>query len=112
MLPTQRSLSLTLEKEETDKQAKKEMGNADKLVKAKDYKAAAEAYGKVYAQYKNFAAGYNQALLTEASDGVEAAIALMESLVKETGNAAAQEALSDMRRRLAANQKSAEQMPG
>ncbi|MDR2786582.1 MAG: OB-fold putative lipoprotein [Treponema sp.] len=110
MIPTQRSLSLTLEKEKSDKQAKKAMGEADKLVKAKEYKAAAEAYGKVYAQYKNFAAGYNQALLTEVADGTEAAVELMEAFVKATGNATAQSALADMQSRIAANQKSAEQL--
>jgi hypothetical protein len=110
MIPTQRSLTITLEKEKSDKQAKKAMGDADKLVKAKDYKAAAEAYGRVYAQHKNFAAGYNQAVLTEAADGVEPAVKLMEALAKASGNATAQSALTGMRQRLAANQKAAEQL--
>ena len=110
MVPTERTLSLKLEKEKENKEAKKEMGGADKLAKAKDYKAAAEAYGKIYAQYKNFAAGYNQALLTEAADGVEAAIGLMEDLSKKTGNSIAQTTLAEMQGRLAANQKSAQQL--
>jgi hypothetical protein len=109
MVPTERTLSLKLEKEKENKEAKKEMGGADKLAKAKDYKAAAEAYGKIYAQYKNFAAGYNQALLTEAADGVEAAVGLMGDLAKKTGNATAQAMLVEMLGRLAANKKSAEQ---
>jgi hypothetical protein len=110
MIPTQRSISLTLEKEKTDKQAKKEMGEADKLVKAKDYKAAAEAYGSIYGRYQNFAAGYNQALLTEVADGVEAAVVLMEALSNATGNSTAQNALAGMQQRMTANQKSAEQL--
>jgi hypothetical protein len=110
MVPTERTLSLKLEKEKENKEAKKEMGGADKLAKAKDYKAAAEAYGKIYAQYKNFAAGYNQALLTEAAEGVEAAVGLMEDLAQKTSNATAQAMLAEMRKRLAANKKSAEQL--
>jgi hypothetical protein len=110
MVPTQRTLSLKLEKEKENKEAKKEMGGADKLANAKDYKAAAEAYGKIYAQYKNFAAGYNQALLAELADGIEAAVGLMEDLAKKTGNATAQAMLAEMQGRLAANKKSAEQL--
>jgi hypothetical protein len=110
MVPTERTLSLKLKKEKENKEAKKEMGGADKLAKAKDYKAAAEAYGKIYTQYKNFAAGYNPALLTEAADGVEAAVGLMEELAKQTGNATAQAMLAEMQGRLAANKKSAEQL--
>jgi hypothetical protein len=110
MVPTERTLSLKLAKEKENKEAQKEMGGADKLAKAKDYKAAAEAYGKIYAQHKNFAAGYNQALLTEAAEGVEAAVGLMEDLAQKTGNATAQAMLAEMRQRLAANKKSAEQL--
>jgi hypothetical protein len=110
IVPTQRSIPITLAKESENKEAKKEMGAADKLVKAKKYADAAAAYGEIYATYKNFAAGYNQAVLTEAAMGTEAAVKLMEALAKETGNSMAQETLSGMQSRNAANQKAAAQL--
>jgi hypothetical protein len=110
IVPEQRSMSLTLAKEDSkDKEVKKQMSEAQKLVKAKDYQAAAAAYGKIYAQYNNFAAGYNQALLTEATEGAKAAIGLMEALSQKTNNPTAQQMLREMHERAASNQKAAEQ---
>ena len=110
IIPTERSISITLAKESDNKEAKKEMSGAEKLAKAKNYKDAAAAYGAVYAKYKNFAAGYNQAVLTEASAGTEAAVELMEALVKATGNSTAQSELAGMQRRNASNKKAAAQL--
>ena len=112
IVPTERSIFITLAKESENKDAKKEMGAAEKLVKAKppNYADAAAAYGKIYAQYKNFAAGYNQAVLTEAATGTAAAIVLMEALVKETGNSTAQATLAEMQSRNASNQQAAAQL--
>jgi hypothetical protein len=110
IVPTQRSISVTLAKEKNNKDAKKAMSAAQKLVKEKKYADAASAYGKIYAEYKNFAAGYNHALLTEAAMDIESAITLMEALFKETGNRDAQSALTGMQRRNASNQNSAEQL--
>jgi hypothetical protein len=111
ILPTQRSTSLTLAKEKENKEAKKEMSEAEKLVKAKNYADATAAYGKIYDKYKNFAAGYNQAVLTEVAAGTEEAIVLMEVLIqKEPGNTLAQSTLKGMQDRNAANQATAEQL--
>jgi hypothetical protein len=110
ILPTERSASITLAKETDNKEAKKEMGAAERLAKANNYAEAAAAYGKIYAAYKNFAAGYNQAVLTEAAAGTEAAIVLMEVLSRETGNSTARSALADMQRRNAGNQMAAAQL--
>jgi hypothetical protein len=110
IVPTQRSLSLTLAKESENKEAKKEMSGAEKLVKAKNYADAAAAYGKIYAQYKNFAAGYNQAVLTEVAAGTAAAVGLMEALFRETRNPEAQRTLMGMRDRNASNQEAAAQL--
>jgi hypothetical protein len=107
LVPRERTISLTLAKESDNKEAKKEMAEADNLVKAGSYADAAAAYGRVYAQYKNFAAGYNQAVLTELAAGVEAAIELMEALSKETGNSMAQDALRGMQSRNTGNQAAA-----
>jgi hypothetical protein len=109
MVPMQQSLTVTLAKSD-NKASKKAMKAALKLVKAKDYSGAAQAYGKVYAQYADFAAGYNQAVLTEAVEGTEKAIGLMESLAKRSGNPTAQDMLSAMKQRIAANQQSAQQL--
>lgn len=110
IVPTQRSLSLTLAKESDNREAKKEMSAAEKLVKAKNYTDAAAAYGTIYAKYKNFAAGYNHAVLTEVSAGTEAAIGLMEALAKESNNPAAQDTLEGMQSRNTANQRAAVQL--
>jgi hypothetical protein len=110
ILPTERSISLTLAKESDNKEAKKEMSEAVKLVKAKNYADAADSYGKIYAKYKNFAAGYNQAILTEVAVGTEAALALMEALFNETGDPMAQSALWSMQDRNTANQSAAAQL--
>jgi hypothetical protein len=109
IVPTQRSISLTLAKADS-KEAKKEMSGADKLVKAKNYTDAAAAYGEIYAKYKNFAAGYNQAVLTEVTVGTEAALGLMEALYKETSNPIARSTLEGMQSRNVSNKMAAAQL--
>jgi hypothetical protein len=110
IVPTQRSISITLAKESENKDAKKEMSAAERLAKAKNYAEAAAAYGVIYARYKNFAAGYNQAVLTEVAADTAAAVELMEALFKETGNSLAQSTLADMQSRNAGNQMAAAQL--
>jgi hypothetical protein len=110
IIPTQRSISITLAKESENKEAKKEMSGAEKLAKAGNYADAAAAYGKIYATYKNFTAGYNQAVLTEVAAGTEAAVGLMEALSKETNNPMALSALEGMQSRNAGNQMAAAQL--
>jgi len=110
IVPTQRSIKVTLAKESENRNASNEMRAAESLVKEGKYAEAAAEYGKVYASYQNFAAGYNQAVLTEAAEGTEAAINLMEALFKETGNPTAETTLSEMQRRNAANQQAANQL--
>jgi threonine synthase len=81
------------------------------MVKDKDYKGAAAASGNIYAKYKNFAAGYNQAVLTEATEGTAKAVGLMESLAKAfPDNAEAQSTLKGMQSRNASNQAAAAQL--
>jgi len=99
MLPAQHTISVNLAKEKGNKEAKKAMGDAEKLVKAKDYAAAATAYANIYAQYKNFAAGYNYAVLTEATKGSAAAIELMEALANQTDESLAWTTLAEMQKR-------------
>jgi hypothetical protein len=110
IVPTERSLSITLAKESDNKDAKKEMSAVEKLVKAKNYADAAAAFGSIYARHKNFAAGYNQAVLTEVAAGTEEALGLMEALAKATGNSLAQSALAGMRSRNTSNQMAAAQL--
>jgi hypothetical protein len=110
IIPTKRSVGITLAEEKDNKEAKKEMGEAQKLVKEQKYADAAAVYGRIYTAHKNFAAGYNQAVLTEATAGTEAAIKLMEALVKETGNPTAQNALKGMQSRITANQQAEAQL--
>jgi hypothetical protein len=109
MVPMEQSLSVTLAKSD-NKAAKGAMSNALKLVKAKDYAGAALAYGAIYAQHKDFAAGYNQAILTEVTQGTEKAIGLIEDLAKSTNDPTAQDMLRAMQQRNAANQQAARQL--
>ena len=110
IVPATRTIKLTLVKPDNDN-AKKEMGEAEKFAKNRDYTSAAAAYGAIYAEYGNFAAGYNQAILTEASQGTVEAIALMLALIQKfDDNPTAQNTLSEMQRRNAANQQAAQQL--
>jgi len=110
IVPVKRSINLTLAKSD-DNRAKNEMSEAEKLAKSKDYTGAAAAYGKIYAQYGNFAAGYNQSILTEASDGTGKAIELMTALIQKfNDNSTAKNTLAEMQRREMANQQSAQQL--
>jgi len=110
VVPTERTMKLTLAKPD-DNNAKKDMGTAEKLVKNKDYAAAAAAYGDIYAQYGNFAAGYNHAIVTEASQGTEKAMEMMTALVQKfSDNSTAQKTLGEMQQRDAANKQSAQQL--
>lgn len=111
MVPAKRTLSLKLAKtDNTDPNVKTAMNEAKKLVSAKDYANAAAAYGKIYAQSKDFAAGYNQAVMTEVAEGTDKAVVLMEEVAKSSNKPEAQSMLNEMRRRNSANQRAAEQM--
>lgn len=111
MVPTKRTLSVQLAKSNNkDKEFKVSMSEAQKLVKKEKYSAAADAYGKIYAQTKDFAAGYNQAVITEVAYGTSKAVVLMEALAKTSGNPEAQSMLKKMQVRNAANQRAAEQL--
>jgi len=110
MVPTERTISITLQKEETNKEAKKEMGEAEKFVKAKDYKNAVSTYGNIYAKYNNFAAGYNHAVLMEATEGTAAAVELMAALADQTNENLAKTTLAEMQERNKANQQAKQQL--
>lgn len=111
MVPTKRTLSLKLAKtDSTDPNVKTAMNEAKKLANAKDYANAAAAYGKIYAQSKDFAAGYNQAVMTEVAEGTDKAVVLMEAVAKSSNNQEAWSMLNEMRQRNSANQRAAEQM--
>lgn len=111
LVPTQQTLSVKLLKSDSqDKDVKAAMSEANKFVKSKDYAAAADAYGKIYADSKDFAAGYNQAVLTEVADGTEPALALMEALAKVSDRQEVHAMLDEMQKRNSANKRAAEQL--
>jgi len=110
MVPTERTISITLQKEENNKEAKKEMSEAEKFVKAKDYKNAVSTYGNIYAKYNNFAAGYNHAVLMEATEGTAAAVELMAALANQTNESLAKTTLTEMQQRNNANQQAMQQL--
>lgn len=110
MIPTSKTVSVILEKSDSkDKAVKTAMSEAKKLVDAKNYVAAAESYGKIYTQSKDFAAGYNQAIITEVAKNTDEAIVLMQALAKSSENPKAKTMLNEMEVRSAKNKKSAEQ---
>ncbi|MDR2446455.1 MAG: hypothetical protein LBD58_04055 [Treponema sp.] len=77
---------LTLDKETSkDKPLKARMKEANALVKAGNLKAAQDAYARIYAETNSLAAGYNQAILAQPLDGLDAAISLMSALANVTG---------------------------
>jgi hypothetical protein len=86
LVPWTSTEKLVLDKETSkDKALKARMKEADALVKAGSYKAAQDAYAKIYAETKSLAAGYNHAILAQPLESLEAAILLLTSLVNETG---------------------------
>lgn len=111
MVPTERTVNVVLEKSDSkDQSVKAAMKEAKKLVDAKNYAAAANAYGKIYAETKDFAAGYNQAILTEVAKNTDEAIVLMQALAVSSKNTKAQTMLKEMNNRSAKNKQSAEQV--
>jgi hypothetical protein len=86
LVPWTSSEKLVLDKETSkDKALKTRMKEAAALVKAGSYKAAQEEYAKIYAETNSLAAGYNQAILAQPLEGLEAAISLMSTLQSATG---------------------------
>jgi len=69
-----------------DKALKSEMKNALALVKAKNYKAALEAYLKIYEQHKSLAAAENASIMYESFGDIKAAADLMQRAFDDTGN--------------------------
>jgi hypothetical protein len=98
-----RTLATLTKEEAKDKELKGQMKEAAKLAR-RDAVAAAAMYDSIYAGRNTFAAGYNQALLTEANEGVEAAIELMADLVQKTNNPTAASMLATMQRASASKQ--------
>lgn len=62
------------------------MEQADKLVKDGFYQKAHELYAKIYAEKKNFAAGYNAAIMLEILGDLDKAIVSMKALADESLN--------------------------
>jgi TolB-like protein len=104
LVPWTSTEKLVLDKEKSkDKALKARMKEAEALVKAGSYKAAQEAYAKIYAETNSLAAGYNQAILTQPLDGLEAAISLLVALESATGYSKASVELTRLREFLGEN---------
>lgn len=83
-----------------NKALKAEMKNALALVKAKDNKAALEAYLGIYRQYKNVAAAENASILYESFGEIQTASDFMKQVFDETGNPRAQEVLARLNKNI------------
>jgi hypothetical protein len=105
----QRTLAALTTEESKNKDLKGQMNEALGLIKAKNYTGAAAVYGNIYASFGAFAAGYNQALATEAGD-LDAAIALMADLVQKTNNPTAVGMLANMKGAQSGAQRSSQQL--
>jgi hypothetical protein len=98
LIPWTSTEKLVLDKETSrDKAIKDRMKEAEKLVKDGAYKQAQAAYAKIYEETGSLAAGYNQAILTQPLEGLEAAISLLSSLVDATGYSKASVELDRLR---------------
>jgi hypothetical protein len=104
-----RTLATLTKEESKDKELKRQMSEALKRVKAKDYVAAAAMYGSIYAGYGAFAAGYNQALLMELTGDANSSMILMADLAQKTNNPMAVSMLATMKRASSSLQKAVEQ---
>ena len=113
IVPWTSTEKLTLDKETSkDKALKARMKETEKLVKAGSYQAAQDEYAAIYTETKSLAAGYNQAILAQPLESLEAAIALMSSLVNATGYAKAKTELSRLRTFLGENAAAAANQTG
>jgi hypothetical protein len=81
-----------------DKALKQRAKDAETLAKQGNYKAAQNSFSNIYQTTGDFSAGYNAAIMTEASGDVDGAIAQMQKLVDDTGNPKAGAALARMQK--------------
>jgi len=70
----------------TDKTIVQRAKDADALVKSGSYKAAQEAFLKIYQDSKSFPAAFNASLLIEVQGDLEGALSYMQKVHGETGN--------------------------
>lgn len=91
------NLVMALEKSK-DKILKERMREANKMVKAKNYRTALNEYLDIYSAYGNFAAGYNASNLHEALGDIPSALTLLYQLEAETGNPQARSKISRLNR--------------
>jgi len=80
---------------------KNEMKNALSMVKAKNYKAALEAYLRIYDKHKSVAAAENASILHETFGDIQAAADLMQRAIDDTGNPDARKVLARLNKILA-----------
>jgi len=94
------TLSRSLEKE-TGKALQPQMKDVEKLVtKDKSYRAALEAYLKIYEQNKNVAAAINASILYEALGETQAAAVFMQGVYTASGNPKAKAVLDRLNNEL------------
>ncbi|MCL2689411.1 MAG: tetratricopeptide repeat protein [Chitinispirillia bacterium] len=84
-----------------DKSVKNEMKRALSLVKAKNYRAALEAYLAIYDKHKSFAAAENASILHESFGDIQAAADLIQRVIDDTGNPNARRVLARLNKILA-----------
>jgi hypothetical protein len=93
-----------------DKSKDPGMGKADRLVRAKSYAEALGLYLGIWESSRNPAAGIDAALLREATGDLDGALALMDSVASETGDAKAAMELARLTKLKADEEKLAEQL--
>lgn len=83
---TARETRTLMQEPSKDKVLQTQMKDIYKQVQQGNYRYALQTYLEVYAGRRNFAAGYNAAILYEVAGDLAEAIALMQSVAAETGN--------------------------
>jgi len=91
----QRSLEAETSKNKAVKQRAKD---AEAMVKAGNYKAAQNAYQRIYQNTGSFPAAYNACLLAEMQGDLQGALALMQQVQNDTGNPKAASEITRLQR--------------
>jgi len=83
-----------------DKVLREQMKSAAAHVTQRSYKAALDAYMKIYEETNSFAAAYNASMMLEALRNTRAALDLMHRAAQSTGNPTAQNEIARLNKQL------------
>ena len=83
-------------KESKDKNLKADMKKANDLAKSKQFEASQKAYADIYASTKDFAAGYNSAIMLQAMEKHDEALQVLNALYETNPDKSVTKAIQDV----------------